>query len=105
MDKTDQKMRLITMEGNIRDFEGRHSAVDLCAIVCRLQAQAPEEWRSAVRFDIDHSYEEGWSVEIWYKRPETDEDRAIDERDRRLRHDTEEMRERLMYERLKAKFG
>ena len=69
----------------------------------------PEEWRSVAHLNIDgaHSYECSCVVEmeIWYSRPETDQERANRERLEMEKALETERTERRQLERLRAKYG
>ena len=68
-------------------------------------SKVPEEYRSVVRIDTESDWDSSAvTFEMFYRRPETAEEAAIREGQAASRKMAEELRERKLFERLKAKY-
>jgi hypothetical protein len=87
---------------SLRDIEG--ALADIRQWADKLIAAVPAEHLGSARLVLQDGECGSW-IEIWYERPETDEDRRKAEAQARSYQAQKDAREREQYELLKRKFG
>jgi hypothetical protein len=99
----DPPMKTIDLNVSLWDLEGMTTLDELVAWVEGLRNQIPEQWRATAKFSLDANSEYP-RIDVWYERPETEEDRYLErkanEEAQALRHAAEYQ----TYQRLRAKY-
>lgn len=94
----------ITLVSSWRELEDISTLSELKIWVQDIEEKVPEKHRSQIQFDIDYWYEDGVSLDVYYVRPKTTEDRKQEAASFKAAKRRARKREQAEYERLKAKF-
>lgn len=98
------RKRRVSLEADLDGISRVTSPHDLREWIDDLEGSVPPEHRSSIVFDFDKDYETGWSLDVYYERPETAEDIAADERKRSDWADKVRRDELAQLQRLKIKY-